>query len=88
MSRTAAAALPPCAVRAAVSRARPAAFIDGCPSCGFMMQDDVRVPASPAASTAKPRKAPSGMSRLFYRVAGLVLIVLLAVLVVLLLLRP
>jgi DNA-directed RNA polymerase subunit RPC12/RpoP len=63
-------------------------FIDGFPSCGFMMQDDVSVPASPAASAVKPRKAASGMSRLFYRVAGLVLIVLLAVLVVLLLLRP
>lgn len=67
---------------------KAAEFIDGCPSCGFMMQDNVRATASPAPSAAKTRKAPSGMSRLFYRVAGLVLLALLVVLVALLLLRP
>lgn len=63
---------------------KAAVFGDGCPACGFMMSQDVRVPATPTA----PRRAAAGMSRRFYRIAGLVLVVLFAVLIVLLLLRP
>lgn len=64
-------------------------FSRGCPACGFMMEDEVRLPAAaPAGGRQERRPARRGMSRLFYRVAGIVLIVLLAVLVVLLLLRP
>ncbi len=63
---------------------KPAIFADGCPSCGYMMSQEVRVPVSPAA---EPRHQPSGMSRRFYRIAGLVLLVLVIILVALLLLQ-
>ena len=68
---------------------KAAEFGRGCPVCGFMMEDDVRVPAA-APAGGRPEKPPArkGMSRLFYRVAGIVLIVLLVALVVLLLLKP
>jgi len=59
-------------------------FVDGCPSCGYMMTGhEVRVPAMPG-----PKKTQSTMSRRFYRIAGLVLLALFAILIVLLLLRP
>ncbi len=45
-----------------------------------MMSQEVRVPVSPAA---EPRRQPSGMSRRFYRIAGLVLVVLVIILIVL-----
>jgi DNA-directed RNA polymerase subunit RPC12/RpoP len=62
---------------------KPAEFRDGCPSCGFMMNQEVRVPAMPAQ-----KKNQSTMSRRFYRISGLVLLALFAILIVLLLLRP
>ncbi len=61
---------------------KPAIFADGCPSCGYMMSQEVRVPATPAPPTRRTR---GGMSRQFYRIAGLILLVLFAVLIVLLL---
>ncbi len=63
---------------------KAAIFVDGCPSCGYMMSQEVRLPATPAA----PPKRETTMSRRFYRVAGLVLLVLVAILVVLLLVKP
>ncbi len=63
---------------------KPAMFADGCPSCGYMMSREVRVPVMPAP----PKRASRGMSRQFYRIAGLVLLVLFAVLIVLLLIKP
>ena len=67
---------------------KAAAFSRGCPACGFMMEDEVRLTTAPpgAARPDKP-KTRRGMSRVFYRVSGIVLIVLLAALVVLFILR-
>ena len=62
---------------------KPAEFRDGCPVCGFMMNQEVRVPVTQA-----PRKPQNTMSRRFYRISGLVLLGLFAILIVLLLLRP
>jgi hypothetical protein len=62
---------------------KAATFRDGCPSCGYMMSQDVRVLTAPTAR----KRASRGMSLRFYRVAGLVLLTLFAVLIVLLLLR-
>jgi DNA-directed RNA polymerase subunit RPC12/RpoP len=64
---------------------RPAEFRDGCPACGYMMSQDVRVPVMPTVKKSQPQNL---MSRRFYRVAGLVLLVLFAVLIVLLLIKP
>jgi len=62
---------------------KPNEFRDGCPVCGYMVSQEVRVSATPA-----PQKDQVPMSRRFYRIAGLVLLVLFAALIALLLLRP
>lgn len=62
---------------------RPAEFRDGCPTCGYMMSQEVRVTAAPP-----PRKERPPMSRTFYRIPGLTLLALFAVLIVLLFIRP
>ena len=61
---------------------KPPEFRDGCPSCGYMMSQEVRVTAAPT-----PKREQTLMSRTFYRISGLVLLVLFAVLIVLLLVR-
>jgi len=61
---------------------KPPEFRDGCPSCGYMMSQEVRVTAAPT-----PKRGQTFMSQRFYRISGLVLLVLFAVLIVLLLVR-
>jgi len=61
----------------------PGEFRDGCPVCGYMMSHEVRLSAAPT-----PRREQVPMSRRFYRIAGLVLVVLFAILLVLLLVKP
>ena len=61
---------------------KPLEFRDGCPSCGYMMSQEVRVTAAPT-----PKREQTLMSRAFYRISGLVLLVLFAVLIVLLIVR-
>ena len=64
-------------------KGKAAAFRDGCPSCGYMMKQDIRVLATPAPA----KRLTRGMSQRFYRVAGIVLLTLFAILIVLLLIR-
>ena len=59
-------------------------FGDGCPSCGYLMGQNLRVSVAPS----RQKREATPMSRRFYRIAGLVLLALFAVLIVLLLLRP
>ena len=61
---------------------KAAEFRDGCPVCGYMMTQEVRVPVMPAAKKPRPQNL---LSRRFYRISGLVLLFLFAVLIVLLL---
>gem|GEM_PF-1745104 len=62
---------------------KPPEFKDGCPVCGYLMSQEVRVAATPV-----PRRNQRTMSRRFYRIAGLTLLALCAVLIVLLLVWP
>jgi Double zinc ribbon len=64
---------------------KPPEFRDGCPACGYMMSQEVRVPVMPAPKKPRPQTL---MSRRFYRISGLVLLALFAVLIVLLLIKP
>jgi DNA-directed RNA polymerase subunit RPC12/RpoP len=62
---------------------RAAAFRDGCPSCGYLMSREER--SRSVSGAVKRTKA--GMPGRFYRVSGIILLVLFAILIVLLLMR-
>jgi ssDNA-binding Zn-finger/Zn-ribbon topoisomerase 1 len=63
---------------------RASEFARGCPSCGYMEQKKV----TPAAARPPVKDRKRTFSATFYRVAGIVLLVLVVALVALLLLRP